>query len=122
GFISTSKSYAIAKHFVLQNSNTGGWIYALFVEGALHLPKSKTRIPTPGKSDPVYEMFHDEQELAMPGLLEWEDVAGWREIDKDGHFTGNIAMRTKFIDEDPEAMWKIWRLLSGESQGAFPKS
>lgn len=106
GYISVSKSYAVAKDFVKQ----GGWIYVCFVEGAYHIPPS-------GRPSGV-KVDKDEQELSMPGMLDWEDVVAFRESDGSGRFTGDVYIRRNFRSEEPlEVFDKIWNLLSGESQG-----
>jgi hypothetical protein len=64
GFVSTSKSVGAAKFFVQED----GYIYAVLAEGAFEVP--------PGS------LHENEQELAMPGGLDWDDIVGFRRAGK----------------------------------------
>jgi hypothetical protein len=109
GYISTSKSYATAKYFATQRG-VHGWVYVCFVEGAFHIPPE-------GRPMGV-RVRNDEQELAMPGMLDWEDVVGFREVKTSGAFTGDIFLRPSLRSEEPPSVFTtLWNLLSGKSQG-----
>ena len=104
GFISTSKSYATAKHFV--KTNHGGWIYACFVEGGFEI---------------TGRLFRDEpweQELAKPGMIDWEDMVACRECSAEGSFKGPVYVRSNLKQQDPYAYVEIFELMSGKSQGS----
>ncbi len=115
GFISLSKSIGIAKNFA-SGVPTGepapgttrtampGYVYACYFEGAFQIP--------PATPDGVP---FDEQEVSMPGLVEWVDVVGWRKTDASGKFCGPIHLRSSTIASDLPAMHAIWLLLSGKS-------
>jgi len=123
GYISVTRSYAVAKFFAAGMGGTTdqrgpGWVYACFVEGAFVLPPKGSIIPAEG-TRPEIKVPYNEQELAMPGVLDWEDVIGCRRVDANGVFTGNIFMRASMFQEDADSAIQIWKLLSGESQGAW---
>jgi hypothetical protein len=115
GFISTTKSIAIAKNFATSKWAYGmnvpgaveGWVYACLVVGAFHLPP---------KGAHSWIKFN-EQELAMPGMLDWENVVACRQVKRDGEFEGPVYMKPALERTDPKAARKIWKLLSGKSQG-----
>ena len=110
GFLSTSKSIACAKEFATGYTSPrrgDGWVYACFVEGGIHLPPK-------GKHAWVK---YAEQEIAMPGILDWDDVVGCRRVKRDGVFDGPVYLRSDLELQDPNAYTEIWDLLSGKSQG-----
>ncbi len=120
GFISVTKSIAVAKSFACgmggTTSRNPGWVYACFVEGGFEIPKVDNLITFDGKDVPVP---YNEQEIAMPGLIEWEDVVACRAVDRDGWFKGRIFIRQSFYSSDKEAFHQIYRLLNGQSQGTW---
>jgi hypothetical protein len=111
GYISVAKSYAIAKEFVRDRG--GGWVYACLVEGAFDLPPKGRHRDLVGRK---IEVVRDEQELSMPGIIDWDDVMGYRKVDATGKFEGNIWLRTVMQNQDPKAYRTIWDLFSGQSQ------
>jgi hypothetical protein len=119
GFISTTKSIAVAKGFALglttdHPQTMDGWVYACFVEGGIHLP------PLGGHQWVKYA----EQEISMPGNLDWEDVVACRRVSKvEPHpFVGPLYIKTTFPDQDRNAYREIYDLLSGKSQGPLPSN
>jgi hypothetical protein len=120
GYISVCKSYAVTKAFATGKAGTtpreAGWVYVCLVEGGFLIPPAGTIKAT--KKHPEIKILHNEQEISMPGLLDWEDVVACRKVNRKGNFEGNIFMQKSFHRVDPQAKMKIWRLLSGESQGA----
>ena len=111
GYVSTSKSYAIAKHFGTGYRSKPGWVYVCFVEGGFHIPPG-------GKVQKGVNIPFDEQELAMPGMFDWEDVVAYREVTAAGMFSGDVYIRpTLHSEERSEVFNTIWDLLSGKSQG-----
>jgi hypothetical protein len=123
-FISTSKSVAIARFFATSTwtpggaqvpRSTDGWIYACFVEGAIEIPTAKTYKDQNGDD---FTVLFNEQELAMPGMLDWDDVMACRKVQKDGKFTGPVYVRPHLEDGvHHSAAPIIYDLLSGKSQG-----
>jgi hypothetical protein len=113
GYISVCKSYAITKGFASGMGGTTargpGWVYACLVEGAFNIP--------PAGLHGGINVPYNEQELSMPGLIDWDDVMGYRKVDQTGVFEGNIFLRRIMRSQDPQAYKKIWDLLSGQSQG-----
>lgn len=111
GYISVTKSVAVAKAFATGLGGTtdrnAGWVYACFVEGGFHLPK-------PGDHAWV---IYGEQEISMPGVLDWSDIVGCRHVRQDGGFEGNVYLKHSLAHHDPQAAVTIWELLSGRSQG-----
>jgi len=104
GYVSTSKSYGVAKNFA-----RGGWVYTLFVEGGFHLPGH-------GLNKGVLLPFN-EQEIAMPGGFDWDDIVACRKLDSSGKFSGDVYVRPSFMTEEALAFGKVWELMSGLSQG-----
>jgi hypothetical protein len=126
-FISTSKSVAVTRMFATSTwsgSNqikysTDGWVYACFVEGAIEIPPGgRTYLGQDGTTK--YQVPYNEQELAMPGMLDWRDVVACRKVLKDGGFTGPVYINPALQDQDSTAAPVIYDLLSGQSQGALP--
>lgn len=119
GYISVCRSYAVTKAFATGMGGTtpraSGWVYACLVEGGFIIPPAQT-LPAKGKY-PAITIPFNEQEISMPGLLDWEDVIACRRVNRKGVFEGNIFMRPSMKTDDPAAASTIWRLLSGETQG-----
>jgi hypothetical protein len=105
GFISTSKSLRTARNF----AGGSGWVYACFVEGAFHLPRKGAHAWA----------IHDEGELAMPGMLDWDDVVGCRRV-KACQFDGPVYLKRDLYMRDTEAARKIHEYLSGRIQPEVP--
>ena len=111
GYLSVTKSIAVAKGFAIGLAGTTppgpGWVYVCFAEGGYHLPAHGAH---------AWVKFN-EQEISMPGILDWADVVGCRHVRSDGSFDGNVHLKRTLWYEDPTAAVKIWELLSGLSQG-----
>jgi len=111
GYLSVTKSVAVAKAFATGLGGTtgrgAGWVYACFAEGGFHLPAQGAH---------PWVKFN-EQEISMPGILDWSDVVGCRHVQQDGNFDGNVYLKRTLFHEDPKAAVEIWELLSGLSQG-----
>jgi len=109
GFISTSKSIGIAKKFATTSGKGNGWVYACLVLGAFEVPQDGGR---------TYELC--EQELAVPGMIDWENVVACRKVRLLGAnsapFLGPVYMRRSLIQSDLKAARKIWKLLSEKKQ------
>lgn len=110
GFVSGSKSVAIAKSFATgaaASAPSNGWVYACLLEGGFEFP--------PLGSHPW--VLFAEQEIAMPGILDWDDVVACRHVnqDNDCNFDGPIYMKSERELPEP-ARRTIWNLLSGKSQ------
>lgn len=131
GYVSGTKSYAIAKAFGSGMGGTtgaprnAGWVYVCFMGGGFEVPNTtKTMQMTvsderPGASsttsvsgNPVYA----EQEIALPGMIDWEDMVAFRRVDATGMFTGDVFIRPSLQQKDPAVHKEIWELLSGKPQ------
>ncbi|MCY0386966.1 hypothetical protein OVY01_06910 [Robbsia sp. Bb-Pol-6] len=114
GYLSVTKSTTVAKGFAIGYGGTTpagpGWIYACFVEGGFHLPARGTH---------KWVQF-DEQEISMPGIIEWEDIVGCRYVLADGRSEGSVYLKDTFLYTDAMAAVEVWELLSGKSQGPGP--
>jgi Scabin-like len=112
GYLSVTKSVAVAKGFAIGMGGTAppgaGWVYACFVEGGFHLPAKGAHA----------WVKYNEQEISMPGILDWDDIVGCRSVQADGNFLGNVYLKSALAHQDPKAAVKIWELLSGASQGS----
>ena len=126
-FISTSKSVAIARFFAtstwpggnMKPRSTDGWVYACFVEGAIEIPPAKEYKDQNGAA---FSVPFNEQELTMPGMLDWDDVMACRKVRQDGKFTGPVYVRPRLEDGvHHSAAPIIYDLLSGKSQGPGPQ-
>ena len=77
GYLSVTKSIAVAKAFATGMGGTtpvaAGWVYACFAEGGFLLPK---------QGDHGWVKFN-EQEISVPGILDWADVVGCRHVRQD---------------------------------------
>ena len=118
GFISVCKSVAIVKHFATFDWATDtydhdGWIYACFVEGGWEIPPVGTYTRPSGGT---FKVPFAEQEITMPGRLDWDDVVGCRQVKQDGMFDGPVYLKPSLETDDPEASRQIYDLLSGKSQ------
>lgn len=111
GYLSVTKSISVAKGFAIGYGGTTdggpGWIYACFVEGGFHLP---------ARGAHKWVQF-DEQEISMPGIIEWEDIVGCRYVQADGRSEGSVYLKDTFLYTDAMAAVEVWELLSGKSQG-----
>jgi hypothetical protein len=110
GFVSVSRSVMVAKSFACGRGGNSaardGWVYACFVEGAFNMPlKGTHRLAK-----------KQEFEMAMPGMLEWEDVAGWRKVKASGKFDGPIYLRHSLCKSDLKAFTQIYEYFSGKPQ------
>jgi hypothetical protein len=126
-FISTSKSVAIARFFAtltwvgtgMKLNSTDGWVYACFAEGAIEIPKPGVYQDQNGDD---FSVPFDEQELSMPGMLDWRDVMACRKVKQDGRFTGPVYVRPRLEDGVHHSAAPIfYDLLSGKSQGPGPQ-
>jgi hypothetical protein len=118
GFVSVGRSIGVAKCFATINPLTGradhdGWVYACFVEGGFEIPPVGTYKCPSGKN---FVVRYPEQEVTMPGVLDWEDVVACRRVKKDGMFDGPVYLKKSFFDEDRAACEEVYDLLSGKSQ------
>jgi hypothetical protein len=124
-FISASKSVAMARLFAtstwpggsMKLHSTDGWVYTCFVEGAIEIPPRGNYLGRDGTT--TFNVPFAEQELSMPGMLDWEDVVACRKVLKEGGFTGPVYVHPALQDQDSTAAPVIYDLLSGERQGAF---
>ena len=112
GYLSVTKSIAVAKAFAIGKGGTTppgpGWVYACFAEGGFLLPAQGAH---------RWVKFN-EQEISVPGILDWDDIVGCRHVQKNGSFDGNVYLKAGLAQEDADACLEIWELLSGASQGS----
>ena len=129
GYLSTTKSTAIAKYF----SNC--WqdkevdlvtnCYAVRCRCGFHLQSRLEGQPDKETAKAELRKLHEfnsyaEQEVAVAGAIWWEDVVGVRVIrcNKDGQFFfGPIFLQDKLMCQDNHAFSELFELLSGRSQG-----
>ncbi len=102
GYISLSKNALVARTFVSRK----GWVYCIFAEGGFEVPR-KGRHPWATKN---------EAEIALPGMADWEDVVGFRQVDPTGQFTGPVYLRRSLHRKDPPAFARIFEIFSGKNQ------
>jgi hypothetical protein len=123
GYISVSRAYGVAKAFACglaapTTPRGPGWVYACFVEGGFLIPlKGKRPYTLKNGTNVTIEIKNNEQEISMPGLLDWDDVVACRRVDGNGKFEGNVFIRSSLLKDDAQAADKIWKHLSGETQG-----
>lgn len=86
-FVSTTKSVRIAK-----NDADNGFVYVTLVEGGFEIP--------------------GRQEVAVLGGIPWEDVMAYRQV-ANGKFVGDLYVREKFQEFDPDAYKQIVASLNG---------
>ncbi|MEP9375854.1 hypothetical protein ABLE91_03995 [Aquabacter sp. CN5-332] len=125
GYCSVSKSYGVAKAFATNANGTvvdggprnAGWVYVCLVEGGFVIP-AKGTVVTVGSDTGAIP--YNEQEISMPGILEWDDVVACRKVHRTGAFEGRIYIKQSLIMHDIYAAREIFFLLSGLSQGKQP--
>jgi|GEM_PF-2124524 len=99
-YISTSKDIGKAKQFAKE----GGWVFVTRVRGGFHL-----------SSDHLWgqTFIQSEQEIALPGGLEWSEVFGFRQ-QKSGFLAGPLYMRKGFREANPAAYDKVFQFMSNK--------
>jgi len=116
GYLSTSKSTAIAKQFVnAGDANPGdvtAYCYALRCRGGFYLPPATGKFDkyNPTKLEEELQKTHKfnkfaEQEVAVAGAIWWEDVVGVRTVktNKDGQFfSGPVFLRDALNQDDQD--------------------
>lgn len=131
GYLSTSKSTAIAKCFasLWAKTETGrSWCYAVRCNGGYEM-KSHVKGVVVDKDE--LKKLHEttnylEQEIAMPGGIWWDQVVGFRLIDysTDGQFfAGPVFLREPGYwkaKQDEAAFDALFEQLSGAGQGDDP--
>jgi hypothetical protein len=111
GYISLTRDAMVARSFACGKGGTprstpDAWVYCCLAEGAFNVPR---------KGQHAWAT-KNEAELAMPGMLEWEDVIGFREVTKDGQFMGPVYLRRSLQRKDRDAFTQLYRVLSGMNQ------
>jgi hypothetical protein len=116
GYLSTSKSTAIAKQFVNAGDADPGdvtaYCYALRCRGGFYLPPATGKFDkyNPGELEEELQKTHNfnkfaEQEVAVAGAIWWEDVVGVRTVktNKDGQFfSGPVFLRDALNQDDQD--------------------
>lgn len=102
GFISTSASTTIAKLF----ADKDGWVYVMLIGGAFHVVADPTH--------PLAKERLNEQELAVAGGIDFDNVVAWRKVTGD-FFDGAVYINLdKFEGEDQGVQWEVFAALSGK--------
>jgi hypothetical protein len=137
GYISTTKSIAIAKHFAnawkKDSPVCQTWCYAVRCHGGYELPShmvaqpdadGKVKFPL-GALATIHEFAsYFEQEISVAGAVWWDHVAGFRLLDcttSGQFFAGPIYLREpRFweVKSEQKAFGALFEVLSGRSQGA----
>jgi hypothetical protein len=111
GFVSTTRSIHIARHFAIDTGSMGlpadeGYVYAIYVKNGFDLSDSSAM----EKSAMVWQ---DEQEITVPGVLPWVDFVAYRKLKRHPikgappEFVGPIYVRSNFEHLEPEAFKQI---------------
>jgi hypothetical protein len=103
GYISTSRAVLVARGFAKEN----GWVYLTRVRGGFLVPD---------KGATTWTQIFGEQEIALPGKLDWDDVFGFRHVDDQRRLVGPIYFRKGFAAHRI-AFAQAYDLLSGKPQG-----
>jgi hypothetical protein len=140
GYLSTTKSTAIAKCFanlwVIPPKPGSSWCYAVRCNGGYEM-KSHVKGVAPGPAGKVVidkaekKKLHEasnylEQEIAMPGGIFWDQVVGFRLVDysSDGQFfAGPVFLREPGYwkaKQDEVAFDALFEQFSGAAQGDDP--
>ena len=106
GFISTSTKIGLVKSW---SSGSDKSIYVMYFEGGYLLPLT---------SDPNFKIksaganmtMANENEVAVPGLVAWEDIMAYIDLSPKG--TKKIMVRDGFKEMDPDAYNKVVAALS----------
>ena len=110
GYISLTRDARVARSFACGMGGTrarsAGWVYCCLAEGAFSIPRAGTH-PWATKN---------EAELAMPGMLDWHDIVGFRQVTQDGRFTGPVYLRRSLQEADGRTFTHLYRILSGMKQ------
>ncbi len=136
GYISTTKSIAIAKHFANAWKSPPvcqTWCYAVRCHGGYELPSHKVgnlgadgKVQFPaGALKGIHEFAsYFEQEVAVAGAVWWDHVVGFRLLDcttSGQFFAGPIYLREPRFwgaKKEENAFGALFETLSGRSQGA----
>jgi hypothetical protein len=133
GFISTTTSIAIAKCFsnFWQNTmynypkdpkNSQNFCYAMRAINGFVLPSNKD---TTAELKTLHEFLRfPEQEVAVPGMIGWNEVFGFRlcRVQSQGQvFAGPVWILKSVPNIDRPGFQSLFDLLSGKSQGAHEK-
>jgi len=102
GYISTTRAVAVARGFAKEH----GWVYLTRVRGGFVVPDKGTT---------TWTRLFGEQEIALPCKLGWDDVFGFRQVDRLMNLTGPIYFRKGF-DAERIAFSQAYELLSGKPQ------
>lgn len=120
GWVSLSKSLKIAKNFATGGGGTTtggggqeGWVYAIFYEGGVEIPAAAESFEFNGKEGFVP---FEEQEIAVPGTIDWDDIVACRKVLGSGSFTGHLYVRESLLRDDPKAFSAIFDALSTGKQ------
>ena len=111
-FISTTRSIAIAKHFAMKEAKKTdqayGYVYCLRANAAIDTSKI------------VLSRYEDEQEISIPGGVDYENIIAYRKVDsKTGLFIGNIYFSNAALQKgliDKFTIQQVFNDLKGKPQ------
>jgi hypothetical protein len=132
-FVSLTKSVPIAKMFAattaFKQGKKTGWVYVCRITGGFEFPK-KGEMMQASLSGVAAPVSKAEQEVAQPGMVDWDDVVAFRELDTD--LQGPLLLKNKVyirsgIKEESggNVFTEIFELLCNKTQGPWinqPKS
>ena len=103
GYISTSRSAAVAQNFGTRYNKVDGWIYITIVRGGFVVPPD------------TQKWGAKEQEIAKWGSIPAYDIVGFRRIQPYGATmgTGPIYVRSSFRHQEPKAFEAMFNMVSG---------
>ncbi len=104
-FVSTSRYLGVAQDFASHAKKDPMWVFVMRVRGGFNI-KGRHR----------YNNNPNEQEIAFPGPLPWEEVFAFRRQDTWGKLVGPIYMRKVFEAVNPAAYKEVFEILSGKPQ------
>jgi hypothetical protein len=128
-YVSLSKSVSIARHFasgrggtVTKGKYNNGWVYTCRAYGGFNLPINtedhKTRFPH--ALNWLESVPYSEQEIALPGLIDWEDIVAIRRVNENGDLVGDLYIKQNLEEREGKQLRdQIFQLLEGATQGSY---
>lgn len=107
GYISTTKSVAVAKGF----ARDGGYVYLMRVASGFLVPGKN--------SGNEWTKIFGEEEIASPFPIPWDDIMGYRKVKRTPvglKFDGPVFLRRGFKAADSTGFETCFKLLSGKQQ------
>ena len=106
-YVSTSKIIDVTKGY-------GANVYAVFAEGGIHLPSDFG-------GTKVYDSVSDLKEIAVPGMIPWENIVGTRTRSRNYtnhhvHSEGPIFLKSGLAENDRANFWGILQIMGDKPQ------